>query len=239
MGSAPKTAFKKISYFNELIGNAHGAGALQQQMKMIREEFEELVAGLNEYENIMAIIEKDGATKELAVAAHDAFAEVRDGIADVLVTTYGLGHRAGLDCDADLDAVYKSNMSKFIKGDLKAAQDAGDEIGQRTGLELELQETAPGIWAITSLRDQLGLDGKEYPAGKLLKPSTYENPIFDNEEQVIPKIYTEEEIAERLARMAQPSNEGAGLDASNAKDKPLAPGLDESRHGDLPKLSSQ
>lgn len=152
------TAFKQISYFNQLIGNSQQQPRefLLQQLAMIKEEFEELCA---------------------AVHACD-LDEMRDGIADVLVTTYGLAFRAGIDADADLQVVQDSNMSKFVIGDYEVAEDAADEVYMRTGLSCVASQTAPGLWAITSAKDQTGRDGKQYPKGKLLKPATYQGPVF-------------------------------------------------------------
>jgi len=153
-----ETAFKQISYFNQLIGNSQQQPRefLLQQLAMIKEEFEELCA---------------------AVHAGD-LDEIRDGIADVLVTTYGLAFRAGIDADADLQTVQDSNMSKFVRGSFQDAKAAGYEILDRTGLVGTWSETAPGLWAITSAKDQTGRDGKQYPKGKLLKPATYQGPVF-------------------------------------------------------------
>lgn len=153
-----ETAFKQISHFNQLIGNNpdNRREYLLVQLAMIKEEFEELCA---------------------AVHAGD-ITEIRDGIADVLVTTYGLAFRAGIDADADLQVVQDSNMSKFVKGDDFDAEEAAHDVYMRTGLLCSTKETAPGLWAITSAKHQTGRDGKQYPKGKLLKPATYQGPVF-------------------------------------------------------------
>lgn len=152
------TAFKQISFFNQLIGNDQSNlhTSLKQQLAMVKEEFEELCAGVH---------------------AHD-MTEIRDGIADVLVTVYGLAFRAGIDADADLQQVQESNMSKFVSGSIDDAFKAASEVVDDTGLAVDFNETAPGLWAITSAKDQTGRDGKLYPAGKLLKPRTYFKPEF-------------------------------------------------------------
>nr|WP_315984038.1 nucleoside triphosphate pyrophosphohydrolase family protein [Aliamphritea spongicola] len=41
--------------------------------------------------------------------------EVRDAIADVLVTTYGMAHVLGIDADQDMATVQASNLSKLCK----------------------------------------------------------------------------------------------------------------------------
>ena len=40
---------------------------------------------------------------------------MRDAIADVLVTTYGMAHVLGIDADADMATVQASNLSKLCK----------------------------------------------------------------------------------------------------------------------------
>jgi len=170
-----ETCFQKISKFNALIGNPVGSrNGLRQQFDMIKEEFEELEKALTAYENLANEEGLVGADEYAAVVT-----ELRDGMADVVVTTGGLAHRLGVDIDADLEEVYQSNMSKFIVTDnMLEVQDAAVEVGTRLEITCSASETAPGIWAITSASNQTGSDGKYYPEGKLLKPSTYREPKF-------------------------------------------------------------
>lgn len=187
MGSYPKTAFQKIALFNTLIGNSNAASpaGLAAQLHCVREEFEELCAGLVAYCHAVERCDLHGNDGGDVADAQAAFEEMRDGIADVLVTVYGLAHRAGIDADRDLEIVNISNMSKFIKRDF--IKESEDDIMQRLafeqlniantkGLATSVQETTQNIFAITSAKDQTGKDGKFYPAGKLLKPSTYKEP---------------------------------------------------------------
>lgn len=167
------TIFKEISHFNELIGNAKSMSSAEQlrvQLAMIKEEFDELSEAL-------AIYIEGGDYDPSIVSA--AWKEMRDGVADVLVTTYGLAHRMGIDADADLRKVQDSNMSKFVRGDGLAAGTEAERVARRLSVQVAIAETAPGVWAVTSKRDQHGSDGKFYPTGKLLKPSTYFEPEFD------------------------------------------------------------
>lgn len=176
------TALQKIGYFNNLIGNPKGGcTGLRQQFDMIREEFEELEKALVQYEKLQDCV-PDQFTAEMDIWLQEEAAsviEIRDGIADVIVTTGGLAHRMGIDADSDLEEVYRSNMSKFINtNNMLEVQAATLEVAARLGIECSAAETAPGIWAITSERDQTGKDGKLYPKGKLLKPATYREPKF-------------------------------------------------------------
>lgn len=166
------TIFKEISHFNELIGNKLGAaGNIDAQWQMVKEEFDELGDALHARHD--AVLNGDTAR------ANGLLRDVRDGIADVLVTTCGLAHRMGIDADADLRKVQDSNMSKFVRGDALAAGTEAERVARRLSVQVAIAETAPGVWAITSKRDQHGSDGKFYPTGKLLKPSTYFEPEFD------------------------------------------------------------
>lgn len=178
---AMKTAFQKIAHFNELIGNCASMSdgqQLQVQFDMIKEEFEELGIALETYLSAVARCDEHGTiVADVYEAQVAAFVAIRDGIADVLVTTFGLAHRLGVDADADLEAVQVSNMSKFVDSE-PAAEAACREISERLGIDPNYRETGPGVWAITSDRDQVGNDGKTYPKGKLLKPSTYCEPEF-------------------------------------------------------------
>lgn len=182
MGSAPKTAFQKIAFFNQLIGNDNAAttAGLAAQFACVEEEFKELQAGLVHYCQGVESINKGDYTAEEVFGVggfQEGIRELRDGIADVLVTVYGLAHRAGIDADHDLECVNKSNMSKFLTTENQDAESM--EITLRLGIGTLTHETAPGIFAVTSERDATGKDGKFYPKGKLLKPSTYKEPDFN------------------------------------------------------------
>lgn len=177
-----KTAFEKIAYFNELIGNGKSMAANEQidvQFAMIVEELDELREALEEYTEARDRCDKHGNDGADVYDAEQAFIACRDGIADVLVTVYGLAHRMGVNADADLEAVYESNMSKFIQGNAGDAELAAAEVTARLEIAVSVTKTAPGIWAITSSYDQTGADGKSYPKGKLLKPASFKEPKFD------------------------------------------------------------
>lgn len=190
-----KTAFQKIAHFNELIGNAKNCGAVLQQFRMIDEEFTEL------REAVMAIADADKAVAEGDYNSEEIFGlggysegirQVRDGMADVVVTVGGLAHRMGVDIDADLEEVYRSNMSKFLLTEEAGGNEDEKSLAQhllqvmaKLGIEAVLSETAPGVWAITSKSDQVGRDNREYPKGKLLKPSSYTEPDFSRVGKVV------------------------------------------------------
>ena len=152
--------FTDVCELNHLIGNTQGNptspdwDALASQLELIQEEFQELVDAIKEHN----------------------FTEVRDAIADVLVTTYGLAYRAGVNADADMDEVHQSNMSKFCSDRFEAIQTAHKY--EKLGVQCSYRTPASGITAVVSAADQTSFDGKNYPAGKLLKSVNFKEPVF-------------------------------------------------------------
>ena len=150
--------FSNVSELNRLIGNTicdpvdPDWAALAAQLSLIQEEFQELVDAIQQCD----------------------FTEVRDAVADVLVTTYGLAYRAGIDADADMDEVHASNMSKFCKTREEAIHTAHKY--EKLGVMCSYRQPATGITAVVSAQDQTGKDGKFYPAGKLLKSINVKEP---------------------------------------------------------------
>lgn len=150
--------FTDVSELNHLIGNAQGNpsnpdwDALASQLELIKEEFQELIH---------------------AIEQHD-FTEVRDAVADILVTTYGLAYRAGVNADADMDEVHASNMSKFCSTREEAIHTAHKY--EKLGVMCSYRQPVPGITAVVSASDQTGKDGKFYPEGKLLKSINFKEP---------------------------------------------------------------
>jgi predicted HAD superfamily Cof-like phosphohydrolase len=58
-------------------------------------------------------------TKEyLAAEQQDNIVEIADGLADIVVIAYGTACAYGIDLDAVLAEVYRSNMSKVIDGEV-------------------------------------------------------------------------------------------------------------------------
>lgn len=153
------TNFEKVAYFNSLIGNAKGNlespdwEQLEAQFDIIRQEFEEM---------------------EASIKARD-IKMLRDDIADVLVTTYGMAHRSGYDADLDMDLVNESNMSKFCRTQEEALQTGAKY--ETIDVQVEYRNI-DGLIAVVSRIDQIGKDNKHYPKGKLLKSINYFDPRF-------------------------------------------------------------
>lgn len=153
--------FTDVSYLNTVFGNLQGdqqdpdwqkAG---KQLHLIQEELAELVEGIDN---------------------HD-IGEIRDAIADVLVTTYGMAHILGIDADKDMAAVQASNLSKLCKTEDEVQQTLNFYRNEK-GLEVYTGGELPEAY-IKSAEDQTGSDGKFYPAHKFLKSINWHEPKLD------------------------------------------------------------
>lgn len=151
--------FTDVARLNELIGNPEGNlesidwAALESQWALIEEEFAETRRAIQEH-NVT---------------------ELRDGVCDMLVTTYGLAHRAGIDADMDMAEVNRSNMSKFCRDapELQATMAKYKGLGIHPTIRKH-----QGIIAVISTKDQTDIHGKFYPKGKLLKSIKFREPQF-------------------------------------------------------------
>jgi len=149
------TNFMMVSSFNGKIGNEKGdVSRIHDQIDMIQSELDELITAANEGD----------------------WTELRDGICDVLVTTYGLAHVSNIDADDDMKAVCKSNNSKFVKGKVEAEQEA-ERLTLEKGVPVEAVHRGDDMWALIARAEALYI-----PNGKLLKGSNYEPPVFKNQD---------------------------------------------------------
>ena len=123
-----------------------------KQLHLIQEELAELVEGLE----------------------NKSITEVRDAIADVLVTTYGMAHILGIDADRDMAAVQASNLSKLCKTE-DEVEHTLNYYRTEVGLEVYCGGELPEAF-IKSSEDQTGKDGKFYPAHKFLKSINWHEP---------------------------------------------------------------
>jgi hypothetical protein len=152
--------FQAVSDLNVAYGNSKGDptnpdwARLESQAKNILDEYNELMDDGISVKNIT---------------------EVRDAICDILVFTLGLAHMAGLPVEEDMEAVDASNRTKFCRNN--------DELGQTAakyrdlGVEVYVEGSFPSM-RVKSLKDQVGLDGKNYPANKMLKSVAFVEPML-------------------------------------------------------------
>lgn len=150
--------FTDVALLNTVFGNLKGDLSSPEwqkaakQLQLIQEEMAELVEGIE--------------TKNTA--------EVRDAIADVLVTTYGMAHILGIDADADMAAVQASNMSKLCKTEAEVEATLAFYHDEK-GLDVYAGGELPQGW-VKSSKDQTGSDNKFYPANKFLKNTNWFEP---------------------------------------------------------------
>lgn len=150
--------FTDVALLNTVFGNLKGDLSSPEwqkaakQLQLIQEEMAELVEGIE--------------TKNTA--------EVRDAIADVLVTTYGMAHILGIDADADMAAVQASNMSKLCKTETEIEATLAFYRDEK-GLDVYAGGELPQGW-VKSSKDQTGSDNKFYPANKFLKNTNWFEP---------------------------------------------------------------
>jgi len=148
--------FKRVSYFNTVCGNSIGDinnpdwSIAEAQLQLIAEEFFELH---------QAIEERD-------------ITEVRDAIADVLVTCYGMAHRLGIDADSDMSKVCNSNMSKLCITHEEVEQTLKHYADKCIAVYAPTQDLPV---AVRVTYDHT-VGGKFYPKAKILKSIYWQSP---------------------------------------------------------------
>lgn len=146
--------FKNVAYLNRCFDVPQSRAAAELQIGLIEEELGELREAL----------------------ADNNTAEIRDGIADVLVTTYGLAHILGIDADLDMASVHESNMSKLCKD----SEELSKTIAHYAALGVDVYAGGEeGAMWVKSSTDQTGADGKFYPKDKFLKCVNWKPPVFN------------------------------------------------------------
>ena len=102
-----------------------------------------------------------------------------------------VGHQLGFDIDADMLAVYESNLSKFDTDPetLERSQTKYRIIGVETTVS---ENTVDGVTYLVMLsaKDQTGTDGRQYPKGKFLKSVNFREPVFQEQQDVA--VYTDD-----------------------------------------------
>ena len=152
--------FKKVSALNELFGNPKGNPTnpnwdrLKSQAANIEDEYNELI--------------DDGLVPK-------NMTEVRDAICDILVFTLGLAHMAGINVEEDMDAVNKSNLSKFCRD--QAEVDRTQLKYSTIGIETYVEGEFP-LKRVKTTKYQLDINNKVYQAHKMLKSTKFKEPVF-------------------------------------------------------------
>ena len=86
------------------------ARLLALRLRLVEEEAAELRDAVNAFA-VWGMLGRRDARAD--AAQREAFAEIIDALADILYVTYGFFHAFGLDPDAALDIVHRSNLSKL------------------------------------------------------------------------------------------------------------------------------
>lgn len=109
---------------------------------------------------------------------------VTEAVENLLVEAYGLGLALGYPVDVDYNEVVRSNMTKFdrIQADVLATQDKYAQLGVETVVRTAEHTLSNGevviLFVTKSAKDQVGTDGKDYPADKWLKSVNFEEPQY-------------------------------------------------------------
>lgn len=165
------TPFYGVAQLNKNMGrerrdytniNPHEA---ESQFNLIKEELEETGEALMDLLN-----ELPGSADRFM-----PFQEVRDGICDILVTTYGLAYILSINPHADMQVVRDSNNSKFCQ----TYEEACETCDHYAGIEIQtyISDTSDGRWAVRTREfEQTDTSGKIWPANKLCKSVNFKAP---------------------------------------------------------------
>lgn len=151
--------FKQVSTMNEAFGNPKGNPQevdftrLQKQCSNILDEYNELQEALASQDPIL----------------------IRDALCDIMVFSLGAFHFMGADADEDMNVVYTSNMSKFIKND--EDKEATEAKYKALGVPYVLEGEYP-IMRLRCTETVVGSDGETYRSNKILKSASYVPPVL-------------------------------------------------------------
>ena len=174
------TNFEKATMINRIAGKIPEKPTWQhaeQQLKVIRSEFNEIVKAIEERN----------------------MDKLRDAIADVCVTAYGMGSIIGFDVDDDYGKVINSLFTRFdeTEEDARLTSEKYKQLGVLT--YTQRTEVDGRVWFATkSTEDQVGNDGDDYPRDKFVKSHKFHQPILT----IMPELYdamAESVISPRLA----------------------------------------
>lgn len=162
------TNFQRVTNINHIAGKTGQSTwqAAEQQLKVIAGEYDEVVE---------AIAERN-------------LDKLRDGIADLLVTAYGMGSVLGYNVDDDMISVTASLMTRFdaTSGDAELTKqkylDWGVETHIRTTRFPATETSNELVYYVTvSSKDQVNqVTGEHIPAGKFLKSWKYRDAELSN-----------------------------------------------------------
>jgi hypothetical protein len=151
--------FEQVVTMNEAFGNPKGNpdeidfSRLSKQCNNILDEYEELMGALSS-ENIT---------------------QIRDALCDIMVFSLGAFHLMGINANADMNAVFNSNMSKFCK--TKEAMDLTKAKYSALGVPWYEEGNKHGNY-LKCAEDFTDANGNQYRKGKFLKGVEFKEPTF-------------------------------------------------------------
>jgi hypothetical protein len=187
-----KSNFQLVVLINLIAGNKTTGNwdDLERQFNVVAGEYNELVEAVEERN------------------PH----KLRDACIDLLVTTYGMIHRAGFDGDADMEAVITALLTRFdrTRADASKTQEKYEHVGIRTAV-LETMVRGHIYYPVVSALAQNSHSGEFFPQGKFLKSHNYQTEIFnwDMSEEVHRALFQPGGyVAESLEKALAPSETG-------------------------------
>jgi NTP pyrophosphatase (non-canonical NTP hydrolase) len=155
-----ETNFHGVTLVNHVAGKTNNPTwqAAEQQAKVIAGEYDEVI-------------------EAVALRRLD---KLRDGIADLLVTSYGMASILGYDANADMAAVLQSLFTRFDRTAEDAAKTKAKYIDQGVETLTRITHVGQDVYYITiSTHDQINItNGETVPAGKFLKSWQYSDPVL-------------------------------------------------------------
>ena len=154
------TNFDIVSKLNDAAGNTKNPTweVAEKQFKIIELEFNELRKAL--------------ANKDVT--------KLRDGIADNLVTVYGLAHRLGIDANKDMACVTDALWTRFDVSEANALLTKEKYLALGVPTFIRKTTVDGTVLFITIVEaDVTGLDDEFYPAGRWLKAKFFKEPEFE------------------------------------------------------------
>lgn len=170
-----KTNFQRVSDMNEAFGNRKGnpksinIDVIRSQTRNILDEFCEVQIALGaSLKEVQAVRDAASGIRYTEDVKLD---EVRDGLCDIHVFTYGAHHLMGIDSDQDMISVIDGVMTRFIKNEVDKQNTIAKHAAKGV-TEVYFEGEFP-VMVMKSAADQ-----PDAPKGKFLKSASYSEPVF-------------------------------------------------------------
>lgn len=171
------TNFDLVTQMNEAFGNPKGnphdldEDRVRNQVLNIADELGEtfIALGASKAEIITAVKALKAAAQVNTTPVN--LTNVRDGLCDINVFSYGAHHLMGINADADMRAVLEGVMTRFVKN----PDDLEDSIAKHKAKGVT-NFTTEGSYPNMILRS--GKDQPDAPKGKFLKSASYKETVF-------------------------------------------------------------